>query len=1191
MNQICPQIELCCEGVWHKLTQRLTEINHRNEELALPLESLLTQVRKELCWALEQLKQELKTGIENSTAELLESNAKLAIEITKRKQIETTLRESEEKFRSLVANIPGAIYRCGCDRDWTIKFISDAIAEISGYPAAEFIDNCVRSFASIIHPEDRALVKENILDSVEKKEPYVIEYRIIRSDGRIRWVYEKGQGVFAPNGEILCLDGAIFDITDRKQAEEALRQSEARYRAVVEDRTELICRYLPDGTITFVNNAYCRYFGKTPEDLVGNTFMQLVAPEDFEKLEKYIASFSPENPIATIKHRVVAPNGEIRWQYWSDRVIFDEQGKLIEIQSVGQDITEREQAFEELREREAQYRRIVETAQEGIWIIDAESKTILANNRMAQMVGYTPEEMLGMPLFAFLDGEDREMAAVSVERRRQGIAETVDCRLRRKDGSYLWAIASTNPIFDGSGQYAGALAMLTDITERKQTEEALKQKEEFLQLVLDNIPQYICWKDRNSVYLGGNRNNARLAGFDSPDELVGKTDYDLPWKKEESEFFRECDRRVMENDKAEYHIIESIHKANGVLAWLDTSKIPLHDEKGNVVGILVTIEDITERKQAEEALRKSEATNRALVNAIPDMMLRIRSDGTFVDFKPAKDWPPLLSTEAFLGKKIGEVMPNEVAQQAMYCLEKTLQTGDIESFEYQLEKDGNICNYEARHIAIGEDEILSIVRDITDRKQMEEALRSSEERYRRIVETTSEGVCIIDADNKATFANNRMAQMLGYQLSEIIGMSVFDLIHEADRERAAANLERRRLGIEESHDLKFRHKDGSYLWALISASPIFDRSGQYVGALKMVTDITERKQAEEAVIQSRQMLQLVIDNIPQFIFWKDRNSVYLGCNRNFAEVAGLASPDNIVGLTDYDLPWRKEETEFFRECDRRVMEINSPEYHIIEPLRQADGKESWVDTNKIPLHDAGGNVVGILATYEDITERRLAQETIQYQATHDLLTGLPNRRLFNEKLLLALENVRETGNILAVMFLDLDRFKTINDTLGHAVGDRLLEDVAARLKGCLRCDDILARWGGDEFTLLLPQIVDVEDAAKIAQRILEVLHPAFDLDGHQLHITSSIGIALSPCDGLEIETILKNADAALYRAKEQGRNNYQFYNAAMNSQASELLVLENELHQALNRGEFVLHYQPQINSKTNQITGMEALLR
>ncbi len=216
---------------------------------------------------------------------------------------------------------------------------------------------------------------------------------------------------------------------------------------------------------------------------------------------------------------------------------------------------------------------------------------------------------------------------------------------------------------------------------------------------------------------------------------------------------------------------------------------------------------------------------------------------------------------------------------------------------------------------------------------------------------------------------------------------------------------------------------------------------------------------------------------------------------------------------------------------------------------------------------------------------------VDYQALHDLLTGLPNRILFNERLLISLANARSNREKLAVMFLDLDRFKKINDTLGHEVGDRLLKVVALRLTSCIRDTDILARWGGDEFTLLLPNISGAECSAEIAQKILDTLKPPFFLSNNYFHITSSIGIALYPDDGEDAETLIKNADAALYSAKAKGRNNYQFYTRNINEQASELLFLENRLHHAWERGEFLVYYQPKVNVNTGKITGMEALVR
>ncbi|MCX7596675.1 MAG: EAL domain-containing protein, partial [Fischerella sp.] len=224
-------------------------------------------------------------------------------------------------------------------------------------------------------------------------------------------------------------------------------------------------------------------------------------------------------------------------------------------------------------------------------------------------------------------------------------------------------------------------------------------------------------------------------------------------------------------------------------------------------------------------------------------------------------------------------------------------------------------------------------------------------------------------------------------------------------------------------------------------------------------------------------------------------------------------------------------------------------------------------------------------------QRQKVEEMIRYQALHDLLTGLPNRLLFNEQLARALPNASRMKESLAVMFLDLDRFKTINDTLGHTLGDRLLQGVAQRLRDSLRAGDTVARWGGDEFTILLPRVNYVEEVVQVARRILQALETAFHIEGHELYVSASLGIALFDEHSPDAETLIQHADAALYHAKDEGRNNYQFYTTSISSKTPEILTLEKSLRHALERGEFVVYYQPRVSIATGKITGLEALLR
>jgi diguanylate cyclase (GGDEF)-like protein len=362
-----------------------------------------------------------------------------------------------------------------------------------------------------------------------------------------------------------------------------------------------------------------------------------------------------------------------------------------------------------------------------------------------------------------------------------------------------------------------------------------------------------------------------------------------------------------------------------------------------------------------------------------------------------------------------------------------------------------------------------------------------------------------------------------------------------------------------------------------------------VAAATAMTQAEQLRQTLQELQQTQALLQATLDSTADGILVINQAGKIAGFNKKFVEMWHI--PEYILALQDdsqalaFVLDQLIDPEAFLSKVRELYAQPNAESHDVLE------FKDGRIFERYSQPHCLDGKIVGRVWSFRDVTEQARAEKKIRYQALHDILTGLPNRMLFNDRLSLALANAGRRQGMLAVMFMDLDRFKTINDTLGHAYGDRLLQDVAKRLTGCLREGDTVARWGGDEFTLLLPQILDIKEVAKIAQRILEALRPVFNLEGHQLHITNSIGIALYPDDGEDAETLLKNADIALYSAKERGRNNYQLYTSTMNSKASELLVLDNSLHYALERGELVIYYQPQVNINTWEITRMEALLR
>lgn len=575
-----------------------------------------------------------------------------------------------------------------------------------------------------------------------------------------------------------------------------------------------------------------------------------------------------------------------------------------------------------------------------------------------------------------------------------------------------------------------------------------------------------------------------------------------------------------------------------------------------------------------------------------------------------------IKTQDFIRKIISENISNN---KSMFSQIKTLSKSQLkkEPFTEQIKfKNGN-CFELYYQPQTNEEKTVGIVinfRDITGYKETElalqqsqennrtilnsmpdlllkvyRALEKSEEQYRRILETALEGIWIIDPENKTVFANQRMADLLGYSLQEMLHHSLLEFMDVEGHAIARNYIARCQKGIEESHDFKFKRKDGSDLWTILSTNPIFDTEGQYAGALGMITDITERKRSEEALSKSEATNRALLNAIPDAMFRLSKDGTFLDIKvaKDF-ELILPASPILDKTIKEVFPKELAEKSIFYIQLALKTRDVQSFESQLSCPLVEniIPGNLGYFEARIIAISEEE-----VLMIVRDITERKKAEEMIRYQANYDLLTGLPNRMLFNERLSLSLTQSREHHKKLAVCFLDIDHFKKINDTLGHSVGDLLLKNFASRVSECVRKGDTVARWAGDEFTLIIPEINLAQDVAHIAQRILEVLKPPFDLDGNQLHISSSIGIALYPDDGECAETLMKNADAALYRVKEKGRKNYQFYNSNINVHAGELFTLENRLHHAINGDEFEVYYQPKVNVKSWEITGMEALLR
>jgi diguanylate cyclase (GGDEF)-like protein/PAS domain S-box-containing protein len=492
------------------------------------------------------------------------------------------------------------------------------------------------------------------------------------------------------------------------------------------------------------------------------------------------------------------------------------------------------------------------------------------------------------------------------------------------------------------------------------------------------------------------------------------------------------------------------------------------------------------------------------------------------------------------------------------------------------------------------------LRYLMERKATQDALRNSEARFRAMSDASPLGIFVSDQQGGCVYTNAAYHEISGLTFEQALGTNWSRAVHPEDRRRVLAEWHAAARGQEPFQtEFRFLRDDGSVVWTRVNGAAMRDGMEPHA-FVQTVEDITERKStefglraAEEALFEEKERAQVTLNSIGDAVLTTD--------------LRGKVTYLNLVAeaLTG----WSREEalgrplSEVFRIIDATTRQASAnPAQRAIEAdktvglaadcvLLRRDGFEFAIEDSAAPIHNRDGRVSGAVIVFHDVSESRAMIQNMAHLAQHDFLTGLPNRVLLTERLSQAIGLAHRHGKQVALLFLDLDYFKHINDSLGHAIGDQLLQSVADRLTTCVRATDTVCRQGGDEFVILLAEIEHPQDAAHVAEKLLAALATSQLLGGHELHVTPSIGISVYPEDAHTVDTLMQNADTAMYHAKSSGRNNYQFFRADMNTRAVRRLFVESGLRRALKQGEFVLHYQPQIDLASGAMTGTEALVR
>jgi len=462
------------------------------------------------------------------------------------------------------------------------------------------------------------------------------------------------------------------------------------------------------------------------------------------------------------------------------------------------------------------------------------------------------------------------------------------------------------------------------------------------------------------------------------------------------------------------------------------------------------------------------------------------------------------------------------------------------------------------------------------------------ERYRLLVETASDVFYQLDQLGRWTYLNRAWQEVTGFPVASSIGTPLLESVYPTDLGTARRLLDSVLSGESpcERVDLRLKTSTGSYRWVELMARP-FGRIGQGIsGVTGTLRDVTAKRLAEEALRENEERYRRIFSNIQDIYFESSMGGLIIEVSPSIENSLGYRR-DQLIGMPFAMLC---DDPEAVGEIRERLQEYEQlRDFELL--LRPRGGETLPCSVNASLVRDESGKPLKIVGSIRDISERKRAEEEIRSLAYHDQLTGLPNRSLLRDRMQQALAQARRQNRQMALLFLDLDRFKDVNDTLGHDAGDELLRMVARQLDSCVRQSDTVARLGGDEFVILLTSVKNAHDPVVVAEKILQLLTRPFVLNGKEVFTSTSIGIAMYPDDGADADTLLKHADMAMYEAKEHGRGHFQFFSEKMHQAAFDRNLLERKLRVALEEGQFQLYYQPQWDMRGRRLIGVEALVR
>jgi diguanylate cyclase (GGDEF)-like protein/PAS domain S-box-containing protein len=1162
-------------------------------------------------------------------------------DITESKLAERALQESEARLRSLV-NLSSDWY---WEQDENLRFtmIAGRAADERRVQPGDIIGRTRWEIpASEVSDADRRAHDTAVAARLPFRNVVMTRYNMGEEP---HVVSVSGEPIFDQDGRFRGYRGVARDITLERRAQREIEDARRFLDNLIDTFPTPIL--IKDSRHRYIaaNSAFCRFFRRNLAEIVGRTDADFFSAEDtawFQETDRKAL----EGAVPVEYERPYPIDGQITWMLVRKTGLTRPDGSRVVVLLL-LDVTERKAAEERLRASEQRFRSLTDLSADWYWEQDAQLRfTYVAPGNQGKTAAPIPE-LLGKSRFELdLDWES--------EASRQEHMDTLRARrpfrdlLVRDRRSGRWVMISGEAVFDARGEFSGYRGVARDVSRLKLAEAEIAESGKFLDALIGAVPTPVTVKDTDHRFIHVNDAFCQLAGR-RREELIGADDSAV-LSPEEVEFAWRLDRETLACDKPVQY--EHACVIGGQPRWLLVRNCALSRPDGSRV-IVSSLIDISNLKAVEGALRASEARLRSLLDLSADWMWEQDAQlrYTFLSAEaPAKGG---MEPDSAIGKTLPELAfrweSEEQKRAHMSDLELHRTFRDLHLMRVDPEGRTRHISVSGEPIFGPRGEFLGYRgtgQDITERKLTERRIARLKDMYAAMTEANE--AIIHSKDTAQLFAAIcRIAVEYGHFVFARIALIDYQTgwvqtvasagEHKGYAERFSVSIDASRPEGQgpSAHAIR---TGCNYVCNDISGDPrnrpwlemhaalgiraqatfLLHRQGRVTGTLNLYADQTgffddelagmleklaanlsfaldnlqreqARRAAEAALRESETRFRDFADAAGEYVWEADVEGRYTYVSSRVQSVWSY-SDQELIGHTPFDFmpPGEAERVrEWLAQNLRPDGSFRDLEHRIL--TRNADTR--WLLINAVGIFDEQGRLVGRRGTGRDITDRKTAEARISYLATRDPLTELPNRVLFNDRLEQGIVAARRSGQSLALLFIDLDRFKYINDSLGHQVGDLLLKEVAARMMSCIRKGDTLSRLGGDEFVVTLEGLQHAEDAAQVAAKIIKTLARPFEIAGHTLNTSCSIGISIFPLDAEDDRSLMKNADTAMYHAKERGRSNYQFFSPEMNVRAVERHNLETALRLAIERQEFALHYQPQVDIRTGRVVGMEALLR